>query len=396
MADTDSRWGQRLDKIAYATAGVVGLIILCFPLVFSGQVNDQALRAEIEAFKKNADEIERGLKDEPPVPLRDILTKQWDPGVSPELTPAWVTERAPALIRKIPKAAPTVPVHKPGEIKEISCQRDAEKKVPYLVVKGTLSPENEHVVIKKVTLLRKEGSAQEYKPVTDIPVAKLDASKAFEYADYTVQAGKTYTYTFKDTAEKDPAAPATVKPLPGEQKEMPANELGPTQEVPQDFSLIISTMEPLKVATDTPKFFGKFSYWDYKQGKVVDVEGGKLVSFMEKQKVGEGNRYEFFNIDDASGSVEVRDLLKNARHKFLKKDSRIPRAVVCWAQPLLPAATEGTGEGAEEAPAPVGKAAGTKPAKEEKKAPTPPKPQPGETKKEDTKEKPKKGGIKFK
>ena len=38
MADSDSKYAQHMDKIAYAVAGVVGLIVLAIPLLFGGQV----------------------------------------------------------------------------------------------------------------------------------------------------------------------------------------------------------------------------------------------------------------------------------------------------------------------------------------------------------------------
>jgi len=332
MADIDSKWGQQMDRIAYLVAGLVGLIVLLVPLVFSGQVNSVGLNGSVDTLLSKVKKTKEDLRNlqEPPVELAGLLRSQWEPGEATAVDPRWVTERKPVLLRKTQKGPTAECRHLPGKLLEISCQRDAQKKAVFLRVKGAMSPDNAYVLIQKVELLRKEEGGADFAPV------KGFSSKGdFEFADFDVHSGKKYTYFLKSSALRDPAAPENVNALPKEQEAQQSEPLGPTPAVPYEYSLVLTNIEPVKDINDLPKAYGRFVYWDYKQGKIVEPKG-PLQTFTEKDKVGDG-RYEFFQVSFTDRTVIVKDYEKvgpESKEAFTLKDARTARPVDLWKEPL--------------------------------------------------------------
>lgn len=352
MAEIDTKWGLNLDKIAYAVGGAIALVILGIPLIAPAP-DEAGFLSAVDGFQKVVTDVKKSLRErgEEGPPLAATLAKQWDPGSPCPVNPKWVTERAPVLLRKIPAAVTADPVHEKGEISEISLQRDAKRRRPYLVIKGRPG-EGRYVVVRSLSLLKKAGDG-EFQPVRD-----FSASGEFEFQDYDVASGVSYTYKLVTTAERDPAAPKDlVKTLPAGEETKESDPLGPTPPVPFDYNLTVVNVDKPAAPGETPRFFGRFSYWDYEKNQIVHVNRGNLQSFVEKQRVGEtvggGARYEFLIVDDLAQVVTVKDHLRSgteSTEKF-KKDPRAARPVDAWARPVRPA-----GEEPEPQPEPEGKA----------------------------------------
>ena len=349
----DDKWGQSIDKIAYGVAGLLGLVVLAIPFLFAGQIRDGECSAEVEALKTRVERqpemVRQALeKATSEVPLKDLLVKQWTVGAAVSQDPPWVTELQPVLIRQIPQKPLEVPTHEAGKITEVSCDRDPEKKVTFLIVKGMAGEKNEHVVIKKAVLLRKEGEG-EFAAVPDFP--GLSGGGSFEFKDYAVEPGKTYAYELKTTVAKDTKAPAEVKALDPKEADKVSEPLGPTPPVPYDFHAVIVSFEAPDPQNPNPvaRFFGKLKYWDYKAGKAVDWKGGSPMYFSEKELFAD-DRFEFFQVLMNESKVVVRDLEKNVKQEITPKTSKEAREVTCWA-PVVPAApAPAEGEGTAEAP----------------------------------------------
>jgi hypothetical protein len=388
MAD-DDRLGQNIDKIAYGIAGLIGLVVLAIPFLFGGQIRDAECSAEVDALKDRIERQPEAVREaldkasaEPP--LKEILVKQWTVGPSTMEGPAWVTELQPVLIRRIPQKPAEVPTHEAGKVTEVACERDAAKKVPYLVVKGVIGEGSQHVVVRKAALLRKEGEG-DFAPVPDFTAAK----GPFEFKDYAVEPGKTYAYRIQTTAARDPAAPKEVKPLDPKEAEKASEPLGPTPPVPYDFHAVIVTFEPPdpQNPNPVPRFFGKLKYWDYKAGKAVDWKGGQSIFFAEKEKFA-GDRFEFFQVLTSELKVVVRDLENQVKMEITQKTSREPREVTCWA-PVVPAAPAPEGAAGEPGAPPEDEPEPKATAKGKAAAPKAPADKSKEKSKEKAKEKPK-------
>jgi hypothetical protein len=343
MADTDNKWGVHIDKIAYGVAGLLGIALLLVPVLLGGQINDIALLAEKD---KLVERIRReGEMAREPVQVPDLaaeIVKQWEPGPASAADPRWATERAQVLLRVVPKTKPPNAVHLPPEIQEVSCQRDPAKKAVYLVVKGIANPANYLVEITKVELLRQEGAEGKLAPVKG-----FSAKGDFEYRDDDVTAGKTYTYKVVTHAQRDPKAQPNVEFDPATQAKQESAPLGPTEPVPYDWSLWITTIDPPDPgAGQPPRFMARFRYWDYKEGKMVDYKSGQSVPFVESVPVA---GFDFFPVDAGSQTVTVRPPGKKG---LVVKKSRAHLPVDLWAKPLTAApAPETVKEEASEAEA---------------------------------------------
>ena len=343
MADLDSKWNQNIDKIGYAVAGFLGLVVLCVPFVLGGPVKSNELMSSIGDVKNQVEKDKgRYPKIDPEKDLAVEAKKQWTPGPASAPDPAWATERDPVLVRLVQSVAGEDCKHLPGQLTEIACVRDAKRKAANLVVKGGPSPDNQGVVIKKMELLRKEGEG-EWKP---LPAFKQTGE--FTFADETVEPGKKYTYKLVTTAARDPKAPEHYKfdKTPPTQE---SNELGTgDNEVPPDFSLVVLGFD----SNDPTKFMGKESHFDYKADKPV----GGTVSALFKEKDLIGERFEVFRVDSNSGEVTIKDREKsNAKFTFSIKGAKTPKAIASW-EPITPGGGEAPKE-EEPAPPPKGKAA---------------------------------------
>jgi hypothetical protein len=370
MAD-DDKWGRNIDKIAYGAAGIVGIIVLMIPFVFGGQIRDGECSAEVETLRDRIERQPAAIREalqkgqDEPV-LKDLLAKQWTVGPAVSHDPVWVTELQPVLIRKTPQKAQEVPVHVAGKVTEVSCDRDPAKKVPFLVVKGSAGEGNQHVVIRKAALLRKEGEGA-FAPVPAFTALSADGS--FEFKDYTVEPGKTYAYQLRTTVARDGKAPAEVKALDPKEAEKTSDPLGPTPPVPHEFWLSISSFQGPDAANPQakPRFFGKLKYWDYKAGKAADLGGGAVVQLEEGAKFA-GDRFELLFVLANESKVVVRDNEKQVKEEIIEKASRDPRPVAPWP-PVVPAAP--APEGGEAVEEPAEEETKAKPAKAAPKAPAP-------------------------
>ena len=326
MAEADNKLSQNVDKIAYGVAGVVGLLVLALPFLVGGTAPKETEAAEQMRMLKERTGEEPKVPPPPP-PLKESIDKQWEVGPAVADDPAWVIDRMPLVVRKIPKPPDETPVHAPGKITEIACGRDAAKKVPFVIVKGALGEGNQHVVLDKVLLLRREGSGE----LAPIPEFKAGAGGTFEFEDRAVEPGKMYAYAVRTVAKREPSAAEAVKALPAAEAEKTSEPLAMTSVVPFDFYLSISIFEPSKQDAP-PRIQGKLSYWDYQAGKLVQVKGGASVPFEEREKF---DRFEFLRIEDTASKVTIRDNEKNIKYEIKSADSKQPRPVACF-DPVTP------------------------------------------------------------
>lgn len=355
MADIDPKWSLNLDKVAYGVGGALALIVVFVALFLAPAPDEAGLTEAADAFNSAYNRVKNELRNSPleVVSLDEVLQKQWDPGTACPVNPKWITERAPALLRKVPAAVTSKPQHEKGTITEINIGRDSKRKRPYLVIRGAPG-EGRYVVLKSVTLLKKGGDGDFQ------PVKEFSATSEFEFQDYDIVPGMTYTYKLVTEAERDPAAPSDlVEALPPEEARKESDEVGPTPPVPFDYKLTLVSVEKLTDPTQKPGFFARMSYWDYEKNELVQVNRGSLQKFTEGQRVGENvdgsGRYEFLTVDDLNQTVIVVDRLRNTREE-IKKDPKADRPVGLWPNPVKPASEEAPPE-KEEAP------------KEEKKEP---------------------------
>jgi hypothetical protein len=326
MADAESKWSQNMDKIAYGVAVLLGLVVVAIPAVRSHSGPDE-LSYQEQALKERIDN-QKPLEVVQP-PLRLELEKQWTAGSPSPLDPRWVTEVPPVLVRAINKTPEGEAVHAPGSITEIDLKRDKDKESVYLHVKYAPGASNALVVIKKWELLRQadEGAFQ--------PAPGFKASGEHEFKDYQVEPGKKYSYKLVTTAELDPKAPERTKydEKTARQESAP---LGPTEPVPHDFSITISDVPAPKSQDEPIQFLGKLMYWSYKDMKLVDVNGGQVRFFKEKDSFAD-KRYEFSQIIDSPPKVVIRDMKKNGvKHTFTRDNAKAHRPVKLW-EPLVPA-----------------------------------------------------------
>lgn len=377
MADTESKWRQHMDKIAYGVAVLLGLVVIAIPALSGRSDNNELAEQERALDERMEKQVILGVT--PPV-LRPTLEKQWDAGSASGLDPKWVTEIPPVLVRTLGKIDKGVAVHDPGSITEISVQRDQGKKAVYLDVKYAAGAGNSFVVIKKWELLRKadEGDFQ--------PAPGFKHSEEHEFKDYQVESGKKYTYKLVTVAQLDPKAADTQFAEKIVRQE--SAPLGPTETVPFDFSVVVVNF-PKPTENEPVKFLGKLTYWSYKEMKIKEVNGGQIETFPEKGTFAD-KRYQFLSIVEPK--VVVKDLEKNVKYTF-SLDSKTHRPVKLW-EPLAAAAPataetdqppEGAPKGGKSSPAKKASASPPEEGGDQAEAPQEPeKPAPAPTKKTST------------
>ncbi len=307
MADMQSKWALNMDKLAYAVAGALALIVLLLPFLFGRDDKSGLLAVAVEDLTKVVDA--QKLPGLQPPELAGTIKAHWTCGSALEENPSWTTERPPVFIKLLEKAASFDCKHEPSSIVEIRCERDEKEKRVYLLVKGKLSEANEYVVAKKVEILRKDGVGE------GAVIGTAEVSTDFEYKDATVEPGKAYSYAVRTTVVKDPKLADNFKFVCEPVKT--SEYLGPTKEVPYEFSLLFSNLYETK-------FFAKHQYFDYKEKKVVTVP---LKEFKEREKFADG-RFEIFSVDQAGGKVTVR--IAGLTTKDVIPVSKEHRAVEAW------------------------------------------------------------------
>jgi len=334
MADTDNKWALNLDKIAYGVAGLVGLIVLCIPLLFSGEDRSGALSYAVEKLEKKVGDQRDQLPAVDPVKLGVIEKDQWTAGAALTLDPDWLTEREQVFVKKLEKDPEQHAIHKPASVTEVSCQRDPAKRIVYLLVKGAPHPENDYVILKKVEILRKAGEG-EFAAVGTVPPAP-----ELEFKDEKVVAGTAYSYKIRTTVVADPKVPNVLfDPAHAVQESEAALD---ASAVPYEFSI-----SSLNIDAQEPKFFAKLLYWDYKAAKPV---GGSIKDFKEKDTFADG-RYEIFQVPPGEGKVIVKDSVTGAKFTFTTQDSKNPRPVAPWEPITAGGASKEDADAAPEAPA---------------------------------------------
>jgi hypothetical protein len=334
MAET--KLSQNQDKIAYGVVGLLGLLVVLLPFLLGGTVGETRTKLEGEREK-----LEAKIAGEvfPPITeakTRAAVAKQWaTPAPSPS-DPPWVTEIAPLVVKRYADIEKAPVAHEPPSLDAIECGRDAEKRAPYLVVRGAYGVLGEHGVRSGQELWRREGEG-EFLKVADFPKEPVPGGQV-EFRDYGVRAGEVYTYRLATLATLAAGAPGHVSD-PAPKAESP--ELGPTEPVPYEFSLR-PTLIPEEPG-QSPRFFGSLVYWDYKEGKAVKA---KQQEFKEKESFLDG-RLEFFPVSAATQEVTVRNTETLA--KEVVKQGAKHRPVDLW-DALRPGAAAGAAADAEAAP----------------------------------------------
>ncbi len=342
---------QQIDKVSYGIAAVLGLALIALPFFAGGDVDKirNDLNAEVRTYQQKSEEP---LLQDPVVDVVGILRSQWDPGVG-STDAGWLTEAAPALIKRTQEIQAVASVHEPAAVAQVSCLRDAQKKKVYLLVEGKMSSINENIVLEKVRLLRSEGEGGSFRELS------LEADGDFQYPDFDVEPGKTYTYKIITEAVEDRSV-EHVEPLAARRQE--SEVLGPTEAIPYDFNFRVSNV--LVDGTDT-RVLCRYQYWDYAKGEVVTKSSTTLG---ERVKFG-NDRYEIRRIDEASKSVTIIDSsagVRGARYPISRKDR--PFTVELWS-PLV-GASEDDGDGTEGDEEPAEVEAVPEPSTDDSPAPT--------------------------
>jgi len=337
MANTELNWGQQIDKIAYGVAIVLGLFVLAVPFLFSGSVTGGDLDLLTSRLQKKANDQKRKMVSVDPEDLGALVRSHWSTGRHSRLEVPWVTERPPLFLKLVKKGQGEPAEHHPARLSEIICERDPKKEQVFLRVKGFVSPENQYVKIRRITIERSVDGG----PFKKLP-GRVKISDEFAYKDYKVEPGKAYSYKVVTFAVPDPEAPedANFGALTEKQVSEP---LGPTEKVPPDYSLEIAYFDDKNV--QEPGVWVKLWYWDYKTGKRVGK--GSIKFYKEKDRFGSDNRWQFFRIDVPKGLVLVADKRKLGKDTVTAKTKRVP--VEAW-EPHTPAAPEAPAgeEGGEE------------------------------------------------
>ena len=304
----DKNLVQHIDKISYAVAGVVGLVLLVLPVVSGGNLAETRIDLN-EAVDDLA--TRKQVQDFPALPVRGLkaeIQEQWKPGFGGE-SQTWITGAAPCLLKRAKSVQQRAATHSPGTITEISAHRDSDKKQVYLIVKGAMGAENEFVTIDSVRLSRREGAAGPFRLVGTF---KGD----FEYKDFRVKAGEMYSYMFTSIASRDSTAPSNI--LPPEVADQESAELA-TPAIPYDFSVKVRQTFPGEELGERPTVMADFKYWDYGKDALVPKS---LARFTEKDV--EDNRYMIFTVDPSKRSILVKDGLRRTKHTITSKDDPFP------------------------------------------------------------------------
>ncbi|MCZ6791998.1 MAG: hypothetical protein O7J95_00120 [Planctomycetota bacterium] len=324
MADQESL-SKNMDKISYAAAAVLGVAVLAVPL-FSGG----GLEGSVRDLKKKRDEVERRIENgpdegDPEGGEIDVLTKiegQWSirPG---RASVSWVTELMPirkTITARIERGSAK---HLAGRVEAISFERDPEKTKPFILVKGSMSPENSNIMLRRVTLYRSVGDDDPV-PVSGFK-ADVEPNGSFTYADYDIEPGNTYTYSFASFAASTDPENLILAP---EQREARSGPLGPSPAVPYDYKF---TVRVFQANNDPPAVRATASWWDYEKGELGMIK--KTKTFREKETFGPGGRWRIRRVNQKY--VQIKDSLTLDTEKISTKDGR--RSVEAW-EPILAAA----------------------------------------------------------
>ena len=325
MADQESL-SKNIDKISYAAAAVLGVAVLAVPL-FSGG----GLEGSVRDLKKKREEVERRIENgsderDPEGGEIDVLTKiegQWSTTRPGRASVSWVTELMP--IRKTIEARIErgSAKHLAGRVEVISFERDPEKTKPFILVTGSMSPENSDIMLRRVTLYRSVGDDDPV-PVSGFK-ADVEPNGSFTYADYDIEPGKTYTYSFASFAESTDPANLILAP---EEREARSGPLGPSPAVPYDYKFAVRVYQ---AHNDPPAVRATASWWDYEKGELGMIK--KTKTFVEKETFGPGGRWRIRRVNHKY--VQIKDSLTLDTENISTKDGR--RSVEAW-EPILAAA----------------------------------------------------------
>ena len=79
--------------------------------------------------------------------------------------------------------------------------RDSERKQAYILVKGAMNEANQYIVVEEIRLYRQTGDSGRWVP------QKVEAQPGgFEFQDFNVKPGESYSYKFVTRAARDPNA----------------------------------------------------------------------------------------------------------------------------------------------------------------------------------------------
>ena len=330
---------QKLDVISYVAAAILGIGVLAYPMLQSGDASLKAGNIEEKLKPELEEEMEKADKQPaPPVPQwASELEALWEvPGPGEEKA-AWVTENRPASLRLWNDVPPPVAVHEPGGVVSIELVRDAQKKKPFLRVTGKISSKNQHIEIEELVLEKKVGDG-EFKVVEGFL-----AVEDFVYEDADIVSGQHYGYRFVSNAVPGEVAEGLPAPiLDAAARSRGSNEL--VTEAPVPLDLTVKVRGYADELTDHPKLVGQIIYWDYskaekivKKNRAMAEEWKKGYVFGEDHK---GNpRYSIRSIvpeeDSRLHGVTITDNLAGKKIVF-KKEAQDPPSVDSW-EPVVSA-----------------------------------------------------------
>jgi hypothetical protein len=345
---------MHLDKIAYASALVLGLFIVLIPLFATTEIN-KVSRVLPDLQNQVAEKL-RQPPEEIKIPdLKKIVRDQWEVPSSPgrNWIPPWTVDARPAVVKLTKVMGKQKAEHAAAEVSKISYLRDPKKQQVYLKIEVTLGA-LKGAKFTKIILLRADvsdkGEVAAFSAIADLK------AESPVYEDYAVEAGKKYAYQV--STEVGIEGDSELAP---DEKKKDSAPLVMTAAVPFDYAIYIqSATGPNPTTGAAASCFGEVSFWDYTAAKLVKVSKPK---WAEKEKFGTKDRYQIFRIED--GQIQINDMAKLGadKAKLTTADNKRPVDLPPELTPASASAPPAAEEEKEKPPAPA------KP--EEKKAATP-------------------------
>lgn len=291
VADLKEVLREHCDRISLGIAGV--LIVGTAAAVYLPDDPVQSRAQEIEELVRR---IENDSRDQKLDPLPEVkapedVRKVWEEPVKAPPSPSWLWYRLPVVLKCVERAEQAQAVHTVATVEAADVQRNDEAVGPIVEVKYTL-PACDGAKRTKLEILRREKGTEAWRAVEtregDIP------DKAGSWTDATkeIEAGKTYEYAVRTTAEGIPP-----RSLPAEETLKTAERPG-WQPIPYDAFIDIHNVVPPKLDEDPPfrgTVLASTYVYDYKT-KTVKVSKYKSYSPADRPKF-ENTDVELVRID---------------------------------------------------------------------------------------------------
>jgi hypothetical protein len=308
-----------LEKIAYGSAAVLGLLILLSPNLFTGSTNYNEIAEAKDKVKARISG--KPFLPPPPPKIAEAVDRQWavdGSDASVPWIPAWSVEARPAVIQVYRAGGDVSASHEAGTIAKIQAKR--EKLKLFLHVEGKTG-KTDRCHFTAIKLLRQVGSGEWTELKTFKPA---EAKGAIALDDADVKAGETYAYRLDTEVAPDAEGDGKTALLADSEKKKSSELLALGKQIPWDYSVNIITSREFDAKTNTPaELNGEVSWWDYDQGKVVKAvkpnwkEGDTFGT-----KVKSGERYKVLKIETNKVTIQDRGVLTLPQETLTIKENK--------------------------------------------------------------------------